>query len=353
MRVRKPEQSPGPRSPHRAQGWVKPSAVEEDDVEQGYIGIDVSKAWLEVGTWPEAASQRVSNDAAGVAELVQRLSASKPRAVVLEASGGLEALVASELLAAGLTVAVVNPRQVREFARALGRLAKTDRLDALVLAQFAQSAHSNGRLQPLEFQDQAQAELKALVARRRQLIGFLVAETNRRERAPKVVRKSIVQSIRGLKKALAEVEQQLRQVVASAPAHKAKAELMTAVPGVGPQLSVTLIAELPELGRLGRREIAALVGVAPHAHESGKFKGRRMIWGGRAHVRTMLYMATLSAVRHNPVLRNHYRALLERGKARKLALVACMRKLLVILNALLRDQVPWNPDFSLDLQHSR
>ena len=235
---------------------MKPSAVEEDDVEQGYIGIDVSKAWLDVGTWPEAASQRVSNDAAGVAELVQRLSASKPRAVVLEASGGLEALVASELLAAGLTVAVVNPRQVREFARALGRLAKTDRLDALVLAQFAQSAHSNGRLQPLEFQDQAQAELKALVARRRQLIGFLVAETNRRERAPKVVRKSIVQSIRGLKKALAEVEQQLRQVVASAPAHKAKAELMTAVPGVGPQLSVTLIAELPELGRLGRREIA-------------------------------------------------------------------------------------------------
>jgi len=318
-----------------------------------YVGIDVAKAWLDVGSWPAAESLRVGNHAAGIAHLVERLLASPPRAVVLEASGGLEALVASELQAAGLTVAVVNPRQVREFARALGRLAKTDRLDALVLAQFAQSAHSNGRLQPLEFQDEAQLELKALVARRRQLIGFLVAETNRRERAPKVVRKSLVQSIRGLKKALAEVEQQLRQVVQRAPAQQAKAQLMTAVPGVGPQLSVTLIAELPELGRLGRREIAALVGVAPHAHESGKFKGRRMIWGGRAHVRTMLYMATLSAVRHNPPLRHHYRTLVERGKAKKLALVACMRKLLVILNAMLRDQAPWNPDYVLDLQHSR
>jgi len=333
---------------------VKPSAAEENEVEQGYIGIDVSKAWLDVGSWPQAAANlRVSNDAAGVAQLVQRLSESPPRAVVLEASGGLETLVASELLAAGLTVAVVNPRQVREFARSLGRLAKTDRLDALVLAQFAQSAHSNGRWQPLALPDEAQLELKALVARRRQLISFLVAETNRRERAPKVVRKSLVQSIRWLKKALAEVEQQLREAVKRAPAQSAKAKLMTAVPGVGPQLSVTLIAELPELGRLGRREIAALVGVAPHARESGQFKGRRMIWGGRAHVRTMLYMASLSAVRHNPLLRHHYRTLLERGKAKKLALVACMRKLLVILNAMLRDQRPWNPDYLLDFQHSR
>lgn len=174
----------------------------------GYVGIDVAKDWLDVATWPQAESLRVGNHAAGVAELVQRLRVSNSRAVVLEASGGLEALVASELHAAGLTVAVVNPRQVREFARSLGRLAKTDRLDALVLAQFAQSAHSNGRLQPLQLPDEAQLELKALVARRRQLIGFLVAETNRRERAPKVVRKSLVQSIRGLKKALAEVEQQ-------------------------------------------------------------------------------------------------------------------------------------------------
>jgi len=318
-----------------------------------YVGIDVAKGWLDVATWPASASLRVGNDAKGVAQLVEELLESAPRAVVLEASGGLEALVASELQAAGLAVAVVNPRQVREFARSLGRLAKTDRLDALVLAQFAQSAHSNGRLQPLALPDQAQLELKALVARRRQLIGFLVAETNRRERAPKVVRKSIVQSIKGLKKALAEVEQQLREVVQRAPAQQAKAALMTAVPGVGPQLSVTLLAELPELGRLGRREIAALVGVAPHAHESGRFKGRRTIWGGRARVRTMLYMAALSAVRHNPVLRARYQALLDRGKAKKLALVACMRKLLVMLNAILRDQRPWNPLHALDFQHSR
>lgn len=219
---------------------------------------------------------------------------------MLEASGGLEALAVSELHAAGVTVAVVNPRQVREFARALGQLAKTDRLDALVLAQFAQAAHRNGRLPKLHLPDQAEAELKALVTRRRQLVTMLVAESNRRTGAPKLVRKSLVQHIKGLKRALAEIEQQLKQVLANAPAAQAKATLLSAVPGVGPQLSFTLLAELPELGR---RQVAALVGVAPYPHESGPFKGRRTIWGGRARVRTMLYMAALSAVRHNPLLR--------------------------------------------------
>ena len=317
-----------------------------------YIGIDVSKEWLDIAVWPGAASFRVSNDSAGVAQLRERVQALEPCAVVLEASGGPETLAAGELHAAGLPVAVVNPRQARAFARSLGRLAKTDRVDALGLAQFAQSSHSNGRLIPLRLPDAAEAALKALVARRRQLIGILVAETNRRTRAPKVVRKSIVQSIKGLKRALAEVEQQLRQTVAGAPAQQAKAELLGAVPGGGPQLTVTLIAELPELGRLDRRAIAALVGVAPYAHESGTFKGRRTIWGGRARVRTMLYMAALSAVRHNPPLRVHYQALLARGKAKKLALVACMRKLLITLNAILRDAAPWNPNH-LDCQHSR
>ncbi len=322
-------------------------------MEEVYIGIDVSKQWLDVAIWPGSESWRVSNCAGAVAELVERLQGRNAQAAVLESSGGLEALVASELHAAGLTVAVVNPRQVREFARSLGTLGKTDRLDAVVLAQFAQSSHSNGRLVPMHLADTAEAELKALVARRRQLIGMLVAESNRRERAPKVVRKSVVQTIKGLKRALAQVEQQLKAVLASAPAHQAKASLLSAVPGVGPQLSLTLIAELPELGKLGRRQIASLVGVAPHPHESGKFKGRRMIWGGRATVRTMLYMAALSAVRHNPLLRTSYRALLERGKAKKLALVACMRKLLVILNAIARDAAPWNPSHYLDFQHSR
>lgn len=322
-------------------------------VEGRWVGVDVSKAWLDVGVWPGGHSFRVANDAAGVAELVKRLVASPSRAVALEASGGFGALAASELHAAGLTVAVVNPRQVREFARSLGTLGKTDRLDALVLARFAQASHSSGRLSPLRLAEEAELELKALVARRRQLIGMLVAETNRRERAPKVVRKSLVQSIKGLKRAVAEVEQQIKQLIASSPAQQAKAKLLGAVPGVGPRLSCTLLAELPELGRLGRRQIAALVGVAPYPRESGTFKGRRLIWGGRAQVRTMLYMAALSAVRHNPPLRAHYCALLERGKARKLALVACMRKLLVTLNAILRDSTAWNPNYCVDFQHSR
>jgi transposase len=323
------------------------------EVAARYVGIDVAKARLDVAVWPGAESFSVANDSRGIAELAERVAALAPAAVVLEASGGLEALAASELHAAQLTVAVVNPRQVREFARSLGQLAKTDRLDALVLAQFAQSAHSNGRLPTLHLPDQAEADLKALVTRRRQLVAMLVAESNRRERAPKLIRKSIVASIRGLKRSIAQVEQQVREVLAGSPVQQAKAVLLAAVPGVGAQLTATLLAELPELGRLGRRQIASLVGVAPHPHESGQFRGRRMIWGGRANVRTTLYMAALSAVRYNPALRSHYRALLERGKAKKLALVACMRKLLVILNAILRDSASWNPNYQLDFQHSR
>lgn len=322
-------------------------------MEAVYVGIDVSKQWLDVGVWPEATTFRVSNDSAGVDELLKRLRLLSAVAVVLEASGGLESLVASELHAAGLLVAVVNPRQVREFARSLGTLGKTDRLDAVVLAQFAQSNHSNGRLVAMRLREEAEVELRALVVRRRQLIGMLVAETNRHQQAAKVVRHNIVQTIKGLKRGVAEVERELKELLASSPAQQAKATMLEAVPGVGPQLTLTLIAELPELGKLGRRQIASLVGVAPHPHESGKFKGRRMIWGGRGRVRTMLYMATLSAVRHNPVVRTFYRALLERGKSKKLALVACMRKLLIILNAIVRDSSSWNPPHQLDFQHSR
>ena len=322
-------------------------------MEAAWVGIDVSQEWLDVGIWPGRERLRVANQVAAVESLAVRLQALEPRAVVLEASGGAELLAASELHAAGLVVAVVNPRQVREFARSLGRLAKTDRVDALVLAQFAQSSQSNDRLVPLRLADEAEAELRALVVRRRQLLSMLVAESNRRARAPKLVRKSIVQHIKGLKRAVAEVERELERVLASAPTHRAKATLLSAVPGVGPQLRCTLLAELPELGQLGRRQIASLVGVAPHPHESGKFKRRRLIWGGRARVRTMLYMATLSTVRHNPGLRAHYQALLQRGKAKKLALVACMRKLLVTLNAILRDSATWQPNYAVDFQHSR
>ncbi|HEY6421105.1 MAG TPA: IS110 family transposase [Candidatus Binataceae bacterium] len=318
-----------------------------------YVGIDVSKARLDVGVWPGAKSFSTDNDARGIAELVERVVKLAPRAVVLEATGGWELLAAGELHAAGVKVAVVNPRQVREFARALGHLAKTDRLDALVLAQFAQAAESNHRLPILRLLDEAETELRALVARRRQLVQMLVAESNRKERAPKVIRKSIVASIRALKRAIAEVEQQLHEVVANSPVQQAKAQQLRAVPGVGPQLCVTLLAQLPELGQFGRREIAALVGVAPFAQESGRYKGRRMIWGGRASVRNVFYMAILSAVKHNPILRPHYHALLERGKPCKVAMVACIRKLLIILNAMLRDRRSWNPNYLLDLQHSR
>jgi transposase len=316
------------------------------------VGVDVSGARLDLGSWPGAASFSVANEGGGIEQLVARMLALRPRAVVIEASGGVESLLVGELCAAGLPVAVVNPRQVREFARSLGHLAKTDRLDALVLARFGHAALSSERL-PLTCLPpaaEAEAELKALVRRRRQLLEMLVAETNRRQRAARVVKKSIVQSIRGLKRALAELELQLREAVKTSPAHNAKATVLQQVPGVGPQLARSLIAEVPELGQLGRRQIAALIGVAPHAHESGTFKGRRMIWGGRGAVRTTLYMAMLSATRCNPLLAPFYRRLLERGKSKKLAYIACARKLLVILNAMFRDHTTWSP---LAFQHSR
>ncbi len=315
------------------------------------VGVDVSGAQLDVALWPSRESFSVSNDEQGVEQLLTRMVQVRPRAVVVEATGGLEGLLVGELCAAQVPVAVVNPRQVREFARSLGQLAKTDRLDALILAQFGHSAHSSDRLKLTQLLPAADAELKALVRRRRQLIGMLVAETNRRQRASKVVKKSIVATIRSLKRTLAELEQQLCDTVKNSPAQQKKATLLELVPGVGPQLARTLIAEVPELGQLGRRQIAALIGVAPHAHESGQFKGRRRIWGGRAGVRNTLYMGMLTATRFNPLLAPFYRRLLERGKSKKLAYIACARKLLVILNAMLRDHTIWNPN--LDFQHSR
>jgi len=320
----------------------------EDEV---MAGVDVSLAQLDVALWPGGESFSVSNDPQGVGQLLERMGKLRVQAVVIEASGGPEDLLVSELCAAGIPVAVVNPRQVREFARSLGQLAKTDRLDALVLAQFGQSAQSHGRLTLTQLPDTAAAELKALVRRRRQLIGMLVAETNRRQRASKVVKRSIVATIRALKRSLVELEQQVRETLKNSPVHQQKIAMLQEVPGIGPQLARTLIAEVPELGQIGRRQIAALIGVAPHAHESGKFKGRRMIWGGRTGVRTTLYMAMLSATRCNPLLVPFYRRLLQRGKSKKLAFIACARKLLVILNAMLCDGTSWRPD--LAFQHSR
>jgi transposase len=316
------------------------------------VGVDVSLERLDVALWPSGECFSVGNDGPGVARLLERMPQLRPGAVVVEASGGPEDLLVSELWAAQFPVAVVNPRQVREFARSLGRLAKTDRLDALVLAQFGSAMSSSSRLMLTQLAPEAEAELKALVRRRRQVIEILVAETHRHRQAKtKPVKRSIVATVRSLKRTLAELEQQLRETVKHSPAQQKKVAILLQVPGVGERLAHTLVAEVPELGRLGRRQIASLIGVAPHAHESGKFKGRRMIWGGRAPVRTTLYMAMLSASRCNPVLAPFYRRLVERGKSKKLAYIACARKLLVMLNAMFRDHTTWSP--TLDFQHSR
>jgi transposase len=315
------------------------------------VGVDVSQARLDVGLWPGGESFTLDNTSAGVEQLLARMRELDPRAVIVESSGGPEDLLVSELHAAGVPVAVVNPRQVREFARSLGKLAKNDRQDALVLAQFGHSARQHGRLILTELRPEADLELKALVRRRRQVIEMLVAESNRRLRASKVVKKSIVATIRGLKRALAELEQQLHETVKNTPAQEKKVAILQQVPGIGERLAHTIVAEVPELGKLGRRQIAALIGVAPYAHESGKFKGRRMIWGGRRAVRNTFYMAMLSATRYNPLLAPFYRRLVERGKSKKLAYIACARKLLVILNAMFRDHTRWDPQ--LAFQHSR
>jgi len=315
------------------------------------VGVDVSQARLDVGWWPGGESFTLDNTSAGVEQLLARMRELDPRAVIVESSGGPEDLLVSELHAAGVPVAVVNPRQVREFARSLGKLAKNDRQDALVLAQFGHSARQHGRLILTELRPEADLELKALVRRRRQVIEMLVAESNRRLRASKVVKKSIVATIRGLKRALAELEQQLHETVKNTPAQEKKVAILQQVPGIGERLAHTIVAEVPELGKLGRRQIAALIGVAPYAHESGKFKGRRMIWGGRRAVRNTFYMAMLSATRYNPLLAPFYRRLVERGKSKKLAYIACARKLLVILNAMFRDHTRWDPQ--LAFQHSR
>lgn len=315
------------------------------------VGVDVSQAQLDVGLWPGGESFSLSNTPAGVEQLLARMQELHPRAVIVESSGGPEQLLVGELHAAEIRVAVVNPRQVREFARSLGKLAKNDRQDALVLAQFGHSARQHGRLILTELRPEEDQELKDLVRRRRQIIEMQVAESNRRLRASKVVKKSIVATIRTLKRERAELEQQMRERVKNSPAQHNKVAILQQVPGIGERLAQTIVAEVPELGHLGRRQIAALIGVAPYAHESGKFKGRRMIWGGRRAVRNTFYMAMLSATRYNPLVAPFYRRLVERGKSKKLAYIACARKLLVILNAMFRDHTRWNPQ--LAFQHSR
>ena len=302
------------------------------------VGIDVSKAYVDVHVLPSGDAWRTGTAAAELGALAEQLAGRSVVLVVLEASGGYEVPVVAALGAVGLPLAVVNPRQVRAFARATGRLAKTDRLDAPVLAQFGAAV----RPSPQPLPSTEQTELAALVARRRQLLEMLVAEKQRRRTSRGRIRQQIQAHIGWLETQLAELEHDLHDQLRASPLWREQDDLLQGIPGVGPTLSATLLAELPELGHLDRRQIANLVGVAPHACDSGTHRGRRAIWGGRATVRAVLYMATVAAVRCNPVLRACYQRLLAAGKPKKLALIACGRKLLVLCNAIVAHRSPWS-----------
>lgn len=302
-----------------------------------FIGIDVSKETLEIATYPRGESKSVAYDDTSIEGLVAQWRELRPTLIVLEASGGFERLISRALTSAELPFTIVNPRHVRNFARATGQLAKTDRMDALILARYAQAVRP--AMRPLA--DEATQELKALTTRRRQIIEMIVAEKNRLNSAPKAVKKRIGAHLRWLEAELGRANKDLDQAICQSPICKDNEDLLQSAPAIGPTVSRTLMAELPELGKLNRKQIAALVGVAPFNRDSGKFKGRRSIWGGRATVRGCLYMAALVATRHNPVIRAFYTRLRTAGKCPKVALVACMRKLLTILNAMIKHRTRW------------
>lgn len=306
-------------------------------MEKEFVGIDVSKASLDVATFSTNRKWEFANDEEGIGQIVETLTEMVPALVVMESTGGHETPLAYALSKAGIPCAVVNPREVRDFARATKKLAKTDTLDAGVLAHFASAI----KPEPRSLSDEQTRELEALITRRRQVIQMLTAEKNRLAMAGKPVRDEIKDHIVYLEKRLADIDSELRGRIEESPTQREKYQLLQSVPGVGPTLSATLLIELPELGILNRRKIAALVGVAPLNRDSGVRRGKRSPWGGRPQVRAALYMATLAASRHNPVIRQRYIRLCLAGKAKKVALVACMRKLLTILNSMLRHRVQW------------
>jgi transposase len=305
-----------------------------------YVGVDVAKATLDVALGSDGEVLQVPNDEAGIATLVTRLSQASPQLVVLEATGGYEALVAGAVAGHGIAVAVVNPRQVRDFAKATGVLAKTDRIDARVLARFAEAVRPEPRPLPT-----AEAkELEAFLSRRRQIVDMLTMEKNRLSIATTDrMKKEIKKHIAWLEEALRRANDDIDNAIKNSPAWREQEDLLRSVPGIGPVNARTMLAELPELGSLNRKKIAALVGVAPLNRDSGTLKGTRTCWGGRASVRQALYMAAFSATRCNPVIRATYAALRARGKKHKVAIVACMRKLLSILTAMVRDHRRWSP----------
>lgn len=314
--------------------------------EKMYVGIDVCKERLDVGFWPSEKTFSEPNDTKGITRLVKRLAKRNPSLVVMESTGRLEISLALELGEAGVPYRIVNPRQVRDFAKAMGQLAKTDRIDSIVLARWAESA----KLEPKPLPDVERRELRGLVMRRLQLIESKIAEENRlkRELVPKV-RKSLNASIAWLERQIKDLDKDLDSMIKNSPTFSDLNDLIQSVPGIGPNTANMIIACLPEVGGLNRHSVAALVGVAPLNRDSGKSQGRRFCWGGRSEVRAALYMAALVAARFNPVIKAIYLRLRAKGKPAKVALVACMRKILVILNAMVRDQKPWRQTSTADI----
>jgi transposase len=311
-------------------------------VKEYFVGIDVSKNRLDVATFPDEQSWSLSNDEAQFPALVERLKSMEPTKIVLEATGGLETLVAAFLAKEGLPVVVINPRQARDFAKACGKLAKTDTIDAKILALFAK--RMDPELRPLK--DPEQQELSALLSRRSQIVAMRSAEKNRRTSAPKRIRKDIDDHILYLDKRLSEIDHDLEDFIKQSPIWREKDKLLQSMTGVGPVLSVHLISDLPELGTINSKKISALVGLAPLNCDSGQFRGKRIIWGGRAQLRTALYMGALAAIRFNPVIKAFYERLCAAGKKFKVAITACMHKMLTILNAIVKSKTMWKPNMA-------
>jgi transposase len=305
-----------------------------------FVGIDVSKAWLDVAVHEQEPVWRTGNDDPGIAHLVVQLSQLGPTLVVLEATGGFEMVLVAELVQAGLPVVVTNPRRVRAFARCTGRLAKTDKMDAKLLAHFAAAVRPPVRTLPNEEEEQ----LTGLLTRRRQIVDMLTVEKNRLHTVRPALRSDIEEHIAWLQEKLAKIDAEIDQFIRGTPLWREKEAILRSVPGVGRVTSCTLLAMLPELGTLNRQAIAALVGVAPVNKDSGRRQGKRRVYGGRATVRSVLYMAALAAKRYNPRIKQFYESLIRRGKEKKVALTACMRKLLVILNAMMHSNQPWRTD---------
>jgi transposase len=307
------------------------------DANSIFVGIDICKMTLDVDIYPTSEPRRFLNDEGSREELCEWLKTRTPTLIVMEATGGLEIPVAGLLAAAGLPVAVINPRQARDFAKAIGVLAKTDAVDAIVLARFAQAVRPAVRALKSE---EAQ-ELEAVLTRRRQIVEMITAERNRQTKAHARIAKQIKGHIAWMEKRLDEANDDLDRLIRKSPIWQHKSELLTSVPGVGRVVATTLLAELPELGSLNRREIGALVGVCPFNRDSGGRRGKRLIWGGRSSIRAALYMATLCATRFNPIIKAFYRRLVDAGKHKKVAIVACMRKLLVTMNVMIRTDTSW------------